>query len=162
MYFQNSFMNWTAKCYQWWVNFFSNFQSIFLFIMRVTWGHLFFLAGLGKFSRMDATILFFQTHGMPSFFAYFVGLLEIVGGLCLVIGLGSRFFAFLLAIAMFVAFGTEHVEIFTEFKFIRDPSLIVKEPPFPFLITSLLVLFFGPGKISLDGWIKRILKGRSY
>jgi uncharacterized membrane protein YphA (DoxX/SURF4 family) len=31
----------------------------------------------------------------------------------------------------------------------------VSQNPYPFLITTLLVFIFGPGRISLDAWIKR-------
>ncbi len=145
------------KFYIWFISFFSNLQSALIFLLRITWGHQFFLVGLSKLHKIESTMQFLDSLHIPfpPFSAYLLALFEVVGGFCLVIGLGSRFFAFFLSIAMFVAYGTAHAHVFSHFHFVFDPSLLVKEAPFPFLLTSLVVLIFGPGKVSLDGWIKR-------
>ena len=157
--FQNKFINFFAQIYQWGIHFFSNWQSLFIFLLRLIWGHQFFLAGLGKLQNIDATVVFFTSFGfpIPTFVTWLVALCEFSGGLGLLFGLASRFFGLLLSIIMLVAYSTAHAHVFGGFVFLFDPSLLVKEAPFAFLLTSLIVLIFGPGKISLDGWIKRVL-----
>lgn len=155
-------MHTLAKGYQGFIRFFSNFQSLFLFLVRIIWGHQFFITGLGKFSRIEATAQFFHSLHipLPIFSAYLVATIELVGGILLIVGLGSRLAAFLLAIIMFIAMSTAHAHVFSNWKFISDPSLVVQQAPFPFLMACLIVLFFGPGKISLDAWIKRAIERR--
>jgi putative oxidoreductase len=38
-----------------------------------------------------------------------------------------------------------------------DPDKFVKADPFPFLLAALIILVFGPGKISLDAVIGKWL-----
>lgn len=160
--FENIFLRFFERIYLWIIRFFSNWQSVFLFILRLTWGHQFFLIGYKKFQSLGNTAQFFESLFIPfpHFHAYLVAFIELVGGFCLVVGLGSRFWAILLSIVMFGAYSTAHVHIFKDFAFVMNPSLLVKEAPFPFLMTSLITLIFGPGKISLDGWFKRLLEHR--
>lgn len=148
---------WLVHIYQRLISLGSNLQSAFLFLMRLTWGHQFFLVGLNKLQHIDSAKQLFYDLNIPwSHFATpFVSILEMVGGAALVLGLGSRFFSLLLTITMIIAYGTAHVHAFKDFHFVFDPSLLVKEAPFPYLLTSLIVFVFGPGRVSLDGWLKR-------
>jgi hypothetical protein len=41
-----------------------------------------------------------------------------------------------------------------------DPDKFVKADPFPFLLTALIVLVFGPGLFSIDALMKQILRRR--
>ena len=41
-----------------------------------------------------------------------------------------------------------------------DPDKFVAAAPFPFLLTALLVLAFGPGALSIDALIKRLAPAR--
>ena len=155
--FENAFFNTIAKIYQWIISFFSNFQSIFIFLMRITWGYQFFTAGYGKLMNIDHVVGFFTSLGIPAagFNAYLVASFEMIGGFLLIIGLASRLFSIPLAIIMFTAYSTAHAHVFGDFAFVKNPALLVNEAPFPFLLTSLIVLLFGPGKISIDAYIKR-------
>jgi putative oxidoreductase len=157
--FENCILRWIAAFYNWIIRFFSKGQSLFLLLMRITWGHQFFLVGIKKFNDLGAIAAFFDSLFIPfpHFHAFLVALFELVGGICLVLGLASRLFALILTFVMITALGTAHVHIFHGFALIFDPSLLVKQAPFPFLITCLLVLIFGPGRVSLDGYIKRLI-----
>ena len=42
----------------------------------------------------------------------------------------------------------------------NDPDKFVKADPFPFLLTALIVLVFGPGVFSIDALIDRIIRRR--
>jgi len=155
--FENPFLHAIAMGIFRLVNWSSNFQSLFLLWMRLTWGHQFFLVGLGKLADLDKIIQFFTTIGIshPIFCAHLVAYLETIGGLLLMFGLASRLIAIPLSIAMLAALSLAHAQPLSHFRFITEPSSLVGQPPYPFLITSMLVLFFGPGRISLDAWLKR-------
>jgi putative oxidoreductase len=87
--------------------------------------------------------------------AYFVGGLELVGGLLLVVGLGSHLVAVPLSIAMAVAYATADKEAVSAL--LGEPELFLSADPCNFLLTSLLVLIFGPGLFSLDALVRRLL-----
>lgn len=89
-----------------------------LFVLRVVLGIVFLMHGLGKLvgppfvgTGMDATIAFFSQLGIPApgAAAWFVGILETVGGLALILGAAVHIFALLLAIDMLVAILKVHL-----------------------------------------------------
>ena len=145
------------RCYGWIVKFGSNFQSLFLLYMRLVWGHQFFLSGMGKFASMDTVIQFFSSLNLvhPELVAYAVAFFEAVGGICLFLGFISRLAAIPLIVIMISALSLAHSEAFIQLRFLFEPARLVHQAPYPFLITSFLVLFWGPGKVSIDGWLKR-------
>lgn len=70
-------------------------------ILRVSLGVLFFIHGLVKFQGgIDNIVGWFESIGLPGFMAYGVALVELIGGIALVIGLGTRLVSALLAILM--------------------------------------------------------------
>lgn len=73
--------------------------------LRIVFGIIFILHGAMKFAQMSGTIHFFGGIGIPfpMVAGPVIGLLEIVGGIALILGIGSRIFALLLAIDMIVA-----------------------------------------------------------
>ena len=153
----NSLLRWIDRLYGLFVKAGSNLQSFFLLYMRITWGHQFFLTGIDKLKDIDATVQLFTKLNIPSpvFNVYAVGILEAVGGILLFIGLASRLISIPLIILMVTALSTAHAEYLANFRFIADPHILVIQEPYPFLITAMLVFVFGPGRISLDAWIKR-------
>lgn len=156
--FQNRYINFFAKLYGYFIAVGDNLQSLFLLWMRMTWGHQFMVTGAGKLSNIEKVIQYFTNLGLPypEFNAYLVGYIELIGGILIFAGLFSRIAGLVLVFTMLIALSSaEHASIFYDFHFILDPSALVGEAPYPFLITSLLIFFFGPGKISLDAWIKR-------
>jgi len=143
--------------YTWVIKTGSNLQSLLLFYMRLVWGHQFFVIGLAKLKDINKVIEAFNAINIPGpgFHAYLVASLEMVCGFLILIGLASRLAAVPLAIIMFVALATAHAPNLSDFQFLTQPLLLVKEAPYPFLLMSLMVLAFGPGRISVDAWIKR-------
>ncbi|USK72769.1 DoxX family protein [Peribacillus frigoritolerans] len=78
-----------------------NKQEIGTFLLRVMLGISFFLHGLSKFKGgLDNTSGWFQSIGIPGFMAYVVGIIELVGGIALIIGLGTRIISALLVFIM--------------------------------------------------------------
>jgi len=136
--------------YRWLVKAEDFLQSPFLLAIRLYWGWQFLQSGIGKFSHIDKVVSFFTDLGIPAptLNAYFNASLETVGGLLLILGLASRLIALPLVINMIVAYITADREALTSF--FSEPSKFFAADPFPFLMVSLLVLIFGPGKLSLD------------
>jgi putative oxidoreductase len=132
-------------------------QSFLLLAIRLFWGYLFFKGGLGKLQDISPVIEFFHSLGIPfpTVMAYLVGLIECVGGLCLMLGFASRLVAIPLATIMIVAYLTAHYDAVKNV--LENHSEFIKQTPFNFLLTCLLIFAFGPGKISLDYLLKRFV-----
>ncbi|MBY0098157.1 DoxX family protein [Mesobacillus maritimus] len=76
-------------------------------ILRVVLGITFFLHGLDKFSAgIGNTVRWFESIGLPGSLAYAVAVIELVGGLLVVVGLGSKIVSALLAVIMLGAIFT--------------------------------------------------------
>jgi len=132
-------------------------QSPFLLALRVYFFWQLFLTGKGKLSNIGKVIEFFTSLGIPApaINAYFVSGLECFGGLLLIIGLASRPIAFMIVISMCVAYVAGDFEAVTSI--FTDPDKFVKADPFPFLLVALIVFAFGPGLLSLDALLKRVI-----
>src|SRR5271167_2916685 len=128
----------------------SSLASPFLLAVRLYWGWQFMQTGWGKLTDIGKVIHFFTDLGIPApvLNAYFVSGLEFAGGLLLLLGLGSRLIALPLTLDMIVAYITADREAL--FSIISNPDKFTAAAPYTFLVASLLVLIFGPGKLSLD------------
>lgn len=71
-----------------------------LFVMRLVLGIIFVAHGWSKLQNMEGTIGFFQSIGLSSFVAYAVALIEFLGGLSMILGVGTAVFGVLLAAVM--------------------------------------------------------------
>ncbi|MGG1675415.1 DoxX family protein [Neobacillus sp. NRS-1170] len=70
-------------------------------ILRVTLGALFLIHGIVKYQGgIENIVGWFSSIGLPGFMAYAVGLLEIIGGISLIIGLGTRIVSALFSFLM--------------------------------------------------------------
>ena len=132
-------------------------QSPLLLAVRLYWGWQFFQTGWGKLQDIPKVVDFFTSLGLPfpTFTAYLVGASECVGGILLFVGLGSRLVSVPLAADMLGAYLTADREALRAI--FSDPGKFYAADPFTFLFASLVILAFGPGKLSLDALIvKRI------
>jgi putative oxidoreductase len=130
-------------------------QSPLLFALRLCFFWQLFLTGKGKLSNIGKVSEFFASLGIPlsTLNAYFIGSLECIGSLLLIVGLASRPLSLLILISMAVAyFTTDFAAVSSIFS---DPDKFVKADPFPFFLTALIVLVFGPGSLSIDAILKR-------
>jgi putative oxidoreductase len=136
----------------------SNLQSPFLLAIRLYFGWQFATNGWGKLHNLAHVTEFFQSLHLPApaFTAAFVASFEFVGGILLALGLLSRIAALGIVIDMSVAYLTaDHdalVQIFS------SPDKFVGADPFIFWFVGLIVLFFGPGRFSLDTLLTRVLR----
>lgn len=156
-------------------------KHFLLFFMRFYWGAAFIQAGGGKLNNIAPVVDFFTSLGIPfpQANAYLVGGVEFIGGWCLLLGLFSRVIVIPLIITMVTAYFTAHKEAtygmlsalgevfqnmgqFRDYfsNFMEKAAIFVKESPFNFLLTSLVVFCFGPGCIALDCVLGRVFFGK--
>jgi putative oxidoreductase len=129
-------------------------QSPFLLLLRIYFFWQLFQTGQGKLAHIEKISDYFASLGipLPTLNAYMAGATETFGSLLLIIGLASRLTAIPITVVMAVAYLTADLEAVTGI--FSDPDKFVKADPFPFLISALIVLVFGPGKFSIDALIK--------
>lgn len=78
-----------------------NNQEIGSLLLRVILGFTFFMHGLDKFQGgIENFAVVFPSWGLPSFVGYMVGIIELVGGVALILGIGTRVFSGLMAVIM--------------------------------------------------------------
>jgi putative oxidoreductase len=135
-------------------------QAPLLLFVRVYFFWQLFLTGKGKLLNIERTAEFFSSLNipMPVLSVYLAAGTECFGGLLLVVGLASRLVAISVAFTTIVAYVTADYEALTSI--FSDPDKFVAAAPFPFLLSALLVLAFGPGALSIDALIKRFVVGR--
>jgi putative oxidoreductase len=132
----------------------SSLQSPFLLAVRLYWGWQFAQTGWGKLHNLAKVTDFFTSLGVPApgLNAVAVSWMEFVGGILLAVGLGSRFFGFILAFDMFVAYLTAGREALLSV--FSDPGKFYADDAYTFLFAAVLILIFGPGRMSLDALVK--------
>lgn len=113
--------------------------SLGLFIIRLVAGAIFIFHGVQKLSDMQGTVAFFASLGFGAFLAWAVALIEVAGGLSLILGLWTKFFGALLAAIMVVAI----------FKVKFAAGFSKAEIDLMLLATSIAVIFSGCGRYSV-------------
>jgi len=131
------------------------FQSPLLLLIRLYWGWGFFQTGKGKLQNLERTAGFFASLHipLPKLNAILAGSTECVGGLLLLLGLGSRWATPPLIFTMIVAYITSEKEALQALT--SDPDKFVTAAPFLFLLAALIVFSFGPGLFSIDALLGR-------
>ena len=112
-----------------------------LFILRVFVAVVFIRAGAMKlFGGMDMFTGMVDGLGFPApaFFAYVAALIEFVGGIAVLLGIGTRVFAALLAVVIGTAFFGAH-----------DASLQAGLAPFVLMGATLGLAFTGSGSCAI-------------
>jgi len=136
----------------------SYLQSPFLLLfVRVYWGWEFAEDGWGKIHNLGKVTDYFASLNlpMPGQTALFVSVVELVGGVLLILGLLSRLTGLVLTVNMIVAFLSVEGDRAALFSVFTDPDKFSAATPYGFLFASLVILIFGPGKFSLDWLIAR-------
>ena len=140
----------------------SSLQSPFLLLVRVYWGWQISQNGWGKLHNLSHVTEFFASLGLPApgFTAGFVASFEFIAGILLALGLLSRIAALGLVIDMTTAYLTADRESFLAF--FSNPGKFSGADPFIFLFVGLIILIFGPGKLSLDTLFSRLMGKGTY
>jgi putative oxidoreductase len=131
-------------------------------IIRLMTGAVFFFEGILKFVYANQGVGRFTKLGFPfpETTAHFVATAEIVGGLLLMLGLGTRIIAFFFIIEMIVAILSTKISLYFGTSPLPMPPALPKlgiwavehesRSDYAQLLTSLFLLIEGAGKISLD------------
>ncbi|EMR06130.1 DoxX [Bhargavaea cecembensis DSE10] len=89
-----------------------NKNDIAKVILRVVLGFTFFIHGLVKFQGGIAnTAGYFDSLGIPGFMAYAVAAIELLGGLAMILGIGTKIVGILFAIIMIGAIFTAKLSL---------------------------------------------------
>jgi putative oxidoreductase len=127
---------------------------------RLVVGITFFYTGHGKLQNLDRTASFFNDLGIPfpGANAIFISALEFFGGICLMLGLGTRVFAALLSSTMVVALMTADKDsLITKF-----PADLTDVTPVVLLLFLVWLVLYGPGAASLDRLAGRIFRPKEH
>src|SRR5450432_4203925 len=133
----------------------SYLQSPFLLCVRLYWGWQLIQSGWGKLHHLSNLTDFFTSLGlpMPAQTAVAISCLEFFGGIFLAVGLLSRLTALAMTINLIVAYITADREAL--FSIFSDPDKFYAAAPSTFLVASLIILLFGPGKFAVDTLLSR-------
>ncbi|WP_263705853.1 DoxX family protein [Shouchella tritolerans] len=116
--------------------------EIGILLVRVTTGIIFLFHGLDKFNGgIEGTGAFFDSIGIPAAMASVVAFVEIIGGLALILGLGTRIIGAVFAAIMVVAIITAKWEAGLLGGYELDLIL---------LVTSLLLVLNGSKLLAID------------
>lgn len=139
-----------------------------LLAIRVLMGWEYLEAGLEKFQGQnwfaDIQSQFpFPFSSVPPAISWQMATwFEIIGGVALIIGLGTRYFAFSLMILTVVAISAVHwpadwstISELLKGYVISDDGFGNFKLPILFLAMLAAILFYGPGKLGLDALIRR-------
>jgi putative oxidoreductase len=127
---------------------------------RIVVGWAFYLTGSGKWAHFDNMVTFLTELGIPfpQANAALIATLELVGGICLILGLLTRLFSAALASTMVVALLAADKERFVESWSTASEISPTDISSFVFLLFFLWLALYGPGVVSLDYLLARWLK----
>lgn len=136
-------------CYKW-----TN-RSLGLLILRIAVGGIFLSAGLQKWANIENTVGFFGQLGFAAPLAYIVATIEVVGGLMVILGIGTCISAALFLIVMLGAMYASRLGLANVsgamklLVFLNNNMLHIS-----LAASSLAIIFSGPGKYSLVSKMK--------
>jgi putative oxidoreductase len=128
-------------------------------LTRLTVGYAFILTGRGKLADLETFTEFMASLGVPAAAvqAPLVAGLEFVGGIALVLGLGTRLFATALLGTMVVAILTADRDNFLRAWLPTGEIGPLDVAPYVFFLLLSWLALYGPGPISLDHPLARKL-----
>jgi putative oxidoreductase len=113
-----------------------------LLVLRLLSGGVFVAFGIGKFVNHASELASFKSYGLPApeIFVVVIGLVELVGGLLLIIGVLTRLAALVLAVDMIGAIVVSGIA--------KGEIISLTLAPAE-LLAMLVLLWTGPGAMSL-------------
>lgn len=124
-----------------------NNHQLGAFILRVVLGISFSIHGFVKFQGGIGNIAgWFESIGLPGFLAYVIATIELLGGLALILGLGTRLVSALLAIIMIGA----TVKVKLAVGFLGNGQMAGWELDLAFLAMAVYLALNGSYAYSLD------------
>jgi uncharacterized membrane protein YphA (DoxX/SURF4 family) len=155
-----------SKIWRWFVNPPTDAPTATI-LLRLMAGGVFFFEGILKFVYANQGVGRFTKLGMPlpEFTAHAIGVLEIGGGLLLMLGFCTRLFAIIFIIEMIVAILSTKISLYLG----TFPLPLPSSPPtigfwavehesrsdFAQILTCAFLLITGAGRFSLDALLKK-------
>ncbi|WP_442597685.1 DoxX family protein [Neobacillus sp. D3-1R] len=116
-------------------------------ILRVTLGALFLVHGVVKFQGgIENIVGWFSSIGLPGFMAYAVALIEIIGGIALIVGLGTRIVSTILSLLMIGAI----LKVKLSVGLLGNGQMAGYELDLGFLAMAVYLLISGSKLLSVD------------
>jgi putative oxidoreductase len=121
-------------------------SSALVLIGRVLLSMMFILAGFAKLTAIGGTAGYFGSLGLPAptIVAILVGLLELFGGLAVLVGYQTRIAAIALAVFTIAATAVAHLD------FADQMQVLMLQKNLAIAGGFLALAAFGPGALSLD------------
>ena len=151
-----------------------NLQSVALPLLRFILAYTFFGPAVMKWSDMASTAMWFESMGipLPTLNAYMAASTEMAGVVLLTLGLFSRLISIPLLVTMFVAIATVHgingfnvisetlqwSNAYVNGELVEGTVVFLQngyENVLYYIAMLLVIISFGPGKLSLDQLIKK-------
>ena len=123
-------------------------MNIVEFIGRLLLSALFLIEGFGKVSMQEDVIMYMEDYGVPGILFVPATVLEILFPLLLIVGYKTKWAASVMALFTFtvaIIFHTDFSEGMQMIFFLKDLAIAGG---------FMIVLVYGPGKISLDHYFK--------
>ena len=133
----------------------NHLQSPLLLAIRLYWGFQFMQDGWGKLTHLSRVTEYFASLGLPApgTTALAVSVIELVGGILLAVGIGTRLVSLVLFVNMTVAFWTAEKDAFLGV--LSNPDKFQAADAYNYWFAALLILVFGPGLFSVDALLGR-------
>lgn len=122
------------------------------FILRILLGITFFVHGVVKFKDGIGNIAaWFDSIGIPDYMAYVVALIELIGGIALLLGIGTRIVSALFIIVLLVA--TFKVKLAAGF--LGNDQMAGYELDLSMIGIAIYLLLNGSSYLSVDSLIRK-------
>ena len=118
-----------------------------LLLARIAVGLVFVFHGWQKLQNMDGTVGFFASLHLPATLAYIVMIIELLGGILMILGFFVRYVGILFAAVMVGVFATTSGG--------KISGLTGHDFEFVLLLVSLAIAFQGSGAYGLQFMIKK-------
>lgn len=121
-------------------------------LMRVVLGILFLAHGISKFQMGLGNVEgWFSSMGVPGFLAYLVAILELVGGILLIVGLFTRYVSALFVLMLIGAIVTMKLSA----GLLGNSEMAGYELDLAFMMVAIYLVVAGPSPLSVDNAIRR-------
>ena len=133
-------------------------RDLLLLAIRLVWGIQLMQTGWGKFHNLAKVTAFFTDLGIPfpGLNAPFVAGVETFGGLFLALGLFGRLTPLPIIGTLVVAYATSEQDALKAL-ISGNPDPFFAAAPFLFLFAAIIIWVFGPGRLSLDALVGKLL-----
>jgi putative oxidoreductase len=134
---------------------FQALQNPLLLAIRLYWGWQFAVDGWGKVRHLARVSSYFAELHLPMAHttALLVSLVELVGGVLLAAGLGTRLVSLILFVNMTVAFWVAEKDAFLGV--LSNPDKFQGADAYNYWFAALLILVLGPGWFAIDTLLVR-------